>query len=522
MEPTRRPSLSGTRTSGNALWWSTLTALCLVLLAPLTLVDVPPLLDYPNHLARVFVLAFVHTDPVLARFYVPRWAIIPNLGLDLTVPPLLWIFPVHLVGRAVIAVMLLLPVFGAVSYHYALNRRLSYWPLASVLVAYNGASLRGFLNFIISVGLALLLGAAWVLWRDRRPSLAIPIAAAGAVALFFCHLTGLLFFAILIGGNELASLLTTPFKPATTLRRAAIVVAVFVAPLTLYAVSDLQGMDGDSAFRAIASKAGAALTPVINYAWPLDLLTAALCLVVPLLCLVARWCEIQFQAAAAIVVMLLLFLGLPVAFKGTNDLDMRFIIMAAFTIFAALTPTAPPHRAVWVIGTGFLLLFGARMIVLMTAWHVWAGELTMFRSAIASIRPGDAVMTIRSPPSMTVLPTRILSDGTATDPHLPALLLIDHRAWWPYLFDNVSQQPVKTLQPYRAAANMIDNSENPIALLVQGAPDLQPITHVLVIGPDPSALGTVGLTLVTANSVAALFTVDRNEIRRLNSPPPVR
>ena len=57
---------------------------------------------------------------------------------------------------------MLLPVLGAAAYHRALTGRLSYWPFASVLVAYNAAELRGFLNFIVSVGLALLLGASEV------------------------------------------------------------------------------------------------------------------------------------------------------------------------------------------------------------------------------------------------------------------------------------------------------------------------------------------------------------------------
>jgi len=52
----------------------------LVLLAPLTMTDVPPLMDYPNHLARLYALAFIGSDPILARFYQPHWAIIPNLG----------------------------------------------------------------------------------------------------------------------------------------------------------------------------------------------------------------------------------------------------------------------------------------------------------------------------------------------------------------------------------------------------------------------------------------------------------
>src|SRR5580692_11690631 len=95
-------------TRGDAAWWCLLIVLCLVLLAPLTLADVPPLLDYPNHLSRLFVLASLPGDPVLARFYMPHWAIIPNLALDLTVPPLLRIFPVAVVGRAVVGVILLL------------------------------------------------------------------------------------------------------------------------------------------------------------------------------------------------------------------------------------------------------------------------------------------------------------------------------------------------------------------------------------------------------------------------------
>jgi len=189
--------VTATPVRGNTAWWCMLVALCLVLLAPLTLADVPPLLDYPNHLARQFVLAFIGDDPILARFYVPRWGIIPNLALDLTVPPLLWFLPIHLVGRAVVGLCLLLPVAGAVTYHRAISGRLSYWPLGAVLFVYDGALLRGFLNFVGSVGLALLLGAVWAAWRDRRPALTALIGAAGAVALFFCHLTGLLFFAIL-------------------------------------------------------------------------------------------------------------------------------------------------------------------------------------------------------------------------------------------------------------------------------------------------------------------------------------
>ena len=510
------------------MWWCLLIALCVVLLVPLTIVDVPPLLDYPNHLARLFVLASLPADPVLARFYMPHWAIIPNLALDLTVPPLLRVFPVHIVGRAVVGLTLLLPVLGAVAYHRALTGRLSYWPLGSALFAYNGALLRGFLNFIASVGLALLLAAVWIAWRDRRPLRTIAICSAGAVALFFCHLVGLLFFGILIGAHEVLILRTDPFTTDTIRRRIGALLVVFAVPMALYAVSDLGHMPDDAEFRTIAAKAHAAFTPVLNYLWPLDLATAALSVAVVVVCLTRRWCAIPLRAALAMAVLLALFFGLPAELKGTNDLDMRFIVMAAAMAPAALVPVALPRGAFRAIGIGFLLLFSLRMTVLVVAWHDWAKHLAAFRSVIAPVQPGAVVLTVRLPQEIqpdrwtSVTAGRSLSDGTVVDGHLPALLVIEHRAWWPFLFDNLSQQPIQGRQPYRALAWKIDGSPDPIALLADDAPDMRLITHVLVWGraPAPAEIPAQGLKPVAANSEAALFAVVRDHVSQSPRPAP--
>jgi hypothetical protein len=513
---------------GNVAWWCTLAVLCLALLAPLTLADVPPLLDYPNHVARLFVLAFLPDDPVLARFYMPRWGIIPNLALDLTVPPLLRIFPVHLVGRAVIGVTLLLPVAGAIAYHRALTGRLSYWPLGSVLFAYNGAVLRGFMNFIVSLGLALLLAAAWVAWRDRRPSLAVLTCALGAVALFFCHLIGILLFAVLIGGHELLILRTDPFRVNLILRRVAAMIAVFAVPMLLYAVSDLSGMESGVEFRSVAGKVGAALMPVVNYLRPLDLATAGLCAAIFVICLARRWCAVPLRAAFAIAVLLILFIGLPVEFKGTNDLDSRFIVVAAYIAPAALVPVALPRRAAWAFGLGCLLLFITRMIVLIIVWHNWAGYLAAFRSVIVTVQPGDVVLTVNGPGGAdhdrwtSISNARRLSDGYVNDSHVPALLLIEHRAWWPFLFDNLSQQPIEVRQPYRALGSRIDGSPDPIGLLTGDAPEMRLVTHVLVRGPmpTPDQIEAAGLRLVAENAGTALFTVMRHQISQSRPPSP--
>jgi hypothetical protein len=210
-------------------------------------------------------------------------------------------------------------------------------------------------------------------------------------------------------------------------------------------------------------------------------------------------------------------LALPTAFKQTFDLDTRFIVMAAALAPAAIVSTAVPRRVARRLVAGFLVLFAARMGLVMLVWHAWAGELTAFRAVIAPVGPGDVVLTVRLPRGpvssiwSSIAPPRRLSDGTVVDAHIAALLLIEHRAWWPFLFDNPSQQPIETLEPYRSLAERIDSSRDPIALLTRDAGDMRQITHVLVRGPEAGlgAIETEGLRLLTKSDEAALFAVTR-------------
>ena len=75
---------------------------------------------------------------------------------------------------------------------------------------------------------------------------------------------------------------------------------VFASPAALYLMTDLQQLEGEALFRSVAGKAQAALTPVLNYYWPLDLAAAALSVAVPVLCLARGWCRMPFQAAGAL------------------------------------------------------------------------------------------------------------------------------------------------------------------------------------------------------------------------------
>jgi hypothetical protein len=442
-----------------AAWWTSLAALCASLLAPLLVVDVPPLLDYPNHLARAFVLASLPADPILARFYAPHWTIIPNLALDLIGPPLIHLLPVHIAGRLLIGIAVLLPVLGTIAYNTALGGR--WWPFGVGLVAYNNCLLYGFLNFEIALGLALLLAATWLRWRESHPWRAIPLAILGALALFACHLMGLVFFALLIGGAELARLHPSRGVKRAILTRGLVLLLIFAAPAALYAVSDLEHLGGDAGFLPVGQKLLQLLTTFVNYDWPLDLITAVIVVAVPVLGVALRRGRMPGRAGCTMGLLLITFLAAPNAWKGTYVLDTRFAVMLGFMLFAGFVPgrwSSPVRR---VATGGLAALFLVRMALLTTAWAAHRTDLADLRIVLAPVQPGQAVYTAEAGLAEahaywnTNARWRLLSNGFRTDEHLGALIPIEHRAYWPFLFDNPSQQPIRTREPYWSMAERI-------------------------------------------------------------------
>ncbi len=101
------------------------------------------------------------------------------------------------------------------------------------------------------------------------------------------------------------------------------------------------------------------------------------------------------------------------------------------------------------------------MAVLTAAWSAHRADLADLRAALAPVRPGQAIYVVLARPDdpaayrANAPLSRHLSDGGYTGSHLGALALIEHRAWWPYEFDNASQQPIRTLEPYQSMAQRV-------------------------------------------------------------------
>src|SRR5258706_16429116 len=74
--------------------------LAAALLMPIWMVEFPPLLDYPNHLARSFVLAHLN-DPAFtfSKFYQAVWGAHPYIGMDAVLAFLGGLFSIETAGR---------------------------------------------------------------------------------------------------------------------------------------------------------------------------------------------------------------------------------------------------------------------------------------------------------------------------------------------------------------------------------------------------------------------------------------
>ena len=98
------------------------------------------------------------------------------------------------------------------------------------------------------------------------------------------------------------------------------------------------------------------------------------------------------------------------------------------------------------------------MALLITVWAEHRTDLADLRKVLQPVQPGQAVYVAEvgieeRPAYWKADPHWLrLSDGVRVDEHLGALALIEHRAYWPFEFDNPSQQPIETREPYRALA----------------------------------------------------------------------
>lgn len=146
-------------------WWqkpTTVALLALLTLVPLLWPTVPPLVDLPGHMGRYRVQLDYANSAILRDFYNFKWALIGNLGVDLLIIPMSKIFGLELGTKLIVLATPAMMVAGLLWIAREVHGEVPPTAMFALPLAYGHPFLFGFVNFALSMSLALLAFALWL------------------------------------------------------------------------------------------------------------------------------------------------------------------------------------------------------------------------------------------------------------------------------------------------------------------------------------------------------------------------
>jgi hypothetical protein len=457
------------------------------LLVPVLVAEYPPLLDYPNHLSRLWLLSGGAKLPAVARMYAVSWDALTNLGIDLAAVGLSKVFSYIEVGRLLVAASVVLPPLGGVILWRVLHGQWHWWQIVFSMLAWSVSLATGFLNFQIGLGLALLAAVTDAALSRRG----IVTTAAGRIS-FGCLILLVHFFAWIFYVVLLCAMAIGPDFSALRQRRQLVVIARSVllicaaamVPVILFQVfapaqpGSQYGanfhsavMDFELGFRHLVEvprdKLRGLLFGIRVYAEWLTVMTL-LTIVLPVLWLAAlRRLSVHAGMLLAVAGVLVLYILCPRFLVGAAFIDMRFSTMAWLLAVLAVRPYARRTAAVWI--AAFLLAVSLLRTTVVTAiWLAGQGDVAALARALAPVPPGAAIIPLIH---QHVLGSsgpqgRPRSLGGDEFDNLVTLALPWRQAFVPNLFAIRGMHPVRVLPPWNEIAEVEGGSLASVNALV--------------------------------------------------------
>jgi hypothetical protein len=180
--------------SNDLHWWQTrwfVAVMALAAIIPLLRPDIPPLVDLPGHMGRYRVQLSRDQYPWLSDWYNFSWQLIGNLGIDILVVPLAKLFGLELAVKLIVMTIPALTVTGLLWISREVHGRIPPTALFALPLAYSYAFQFGFVNFALSMALALNAFALWLrLARHRKFGLRAAIFVPLSCVIWICHTFG--------------------------------------------------------------------------------------------------------------------------------------------------------------------------------------------------------------------------------------------------------------------------------------------------------------------------------------------
>ena len=419
-----------------ALW-----AVCgIVTLSPLLWVRIPPLVDYPNHLARMWILVHGAEIPALAASYAVHWRILPDLAMDLVVSALSWVMPVEQAGRAFVALTMLALVAGTLTLHRVLHRRLEAWPICSVLFVYNAALYWGFLNCLFATGIYLFAFSGWIATRHWRWGPRILTFSAVASLLLILHLFAFGLYGLSVGSYELASRITGRRLTLRSLAEWCKILVQFVPGVMLWYASLAHSGSTATSYGDPIFKIYALISPFTFgvQPTPLDLLIGLVGILFLAFATITGSLKIAREMRVPLVVITLLLLVVPHRVSGAAFADIRLPVALVFVLIASTRFEASHKPAILSFAALASLALGLRVWAVTQTWSDYDHWFTEFREASAVIPPGAKLVVVATPlpgqEQLPGVPESLAKLESFPFIHMGALAVTDRGVFFPYLF----------------------------------------------------------------------------------------
>ncbi|MGE5269255.1 MAG: hypothetical protein ACM3JG_06225 [Thiohalocapsa sp.] len=416
-----------------------------VTLLPLLCAAVPPLIDYPNHLARLWILVHRAEIPELARNYVVHWKLVPDLAIDFGVLALSAAMPVELAGRVFIALTMLGLIAGTMVLHRVLHGRFAVWPIWSVLFIYNAAMFWGFVSCLFAIGVYFFLFSGWIASRRWPIGPRLLVFAAASAVLWLLHLFAFGLYGLSVVSYEFGRALKDGRLPLKGLASVAVVCLQFIPGLVLWYLSRGKLPSIHTEYGDLGRKVYALFAPV-TFGSTLAVLDRGLWLAAAVFLLLAARRgalklvpEMRLPLAAMVAAALLM----PYFANGSALADIRLPSVLPLVILAATQFSVRRQWLAGLLGVSALVLFGLRVWTVSASWQVYDRWFNEFRAASGVIAPGARLLIVEGaiPDDKRAIPG-VPSAFATVQPnifwHMGALAVIDRAAFFPYLFTDAT------------------------------------------------------------------------------------
>lgn len=417
--------------------------------APLFSTVLPPLVDYPNHLARFSLLVSGGN-----QYFAVRWAPLPNLAGDLIVPALARLVPLAAAGKLFLVAIFALTLGGAAWLNRVASGSWRLWPLLAAVFLYNREFLWGFLNYLFGLGCALCGGALWLALENRPTWLRVATSGLIALVCFVSHIAAFGVYALIVAGIEaapaVAELRARNWRSPA--RRAAVAGAQFVTPAAIV-LGWWHAADhgGGFSYGRFARKPDLLFSVFDNYNRPFDIVCFVLLLLLIGGLAWRRRLQVVPRLAPAVGLLVAAFVLLPTQMLSGSGADHRLAPAIFVLLVASAAPRWPSRRAAACVAGTVAVMLGARMVVIEA---VWLRADRIYRKDLAAIDklPNGAKLAVAFPPDA-------VAAGSIPELHVPTLAVWRRQAFVPTLFAYPAQQPIAVSPPYAALAAATSGGE---------------------------------------------------------------